>query len=144
MLLAAVNLLRTKPQLAACGERPELGPGAAALLRRLVAGEVLLVAGAIAGAAVLTSLAPPPKALASAGAAAARVGPGPVSEVVERNGYRLEFRVRPNRAAVPNDFGVRITRDLRARESGVIEVAGDYGRISIDTSRRLIVLARCR
>ena len=110
MLLAAVNLLRTKPQLAACSEQPEIGPGAASLLRKLVAGEVLLVAGAILVSAVLTSVAPPPKALASAGRASTKVGPGPVAAVVDRNGYRLEFHVRPNRAAVPNSFGVRITR----------------------------------
>jgi copper transport protein len=109
-LLASVNLLRTKPRLAACGERPELGPGAATLLRRLVSGEVLLVGGAVFASAVLTSLAPPPKALASTGAAAVHVGPGPVNEVVERNGYRLHFRLAPNRAAVPNSFAVAITR----------------------------------
>jgi copper transport protein len=30
--------------------------------------------------------------------------------VVEKNGYRLEFKVDPNKAAVPNFFGVKITR----------------------------------
>jgi copper transport protein len=113
MLLAAVNLLRTKPRLAACEARPEVGPGAAALLRRLVAGEVLLVAGAVLASAVLTSLPPPAKALATAGKASAHVGPGPVTEVVSENGYRLEFHFAPNRAAVPNSFGVRITRGGR-------------------------------
>jgi copper transport protein len=29
---------------------------------------------------------------------------------VNRSGYRLDLRVAPNRAAVPNDFAVRITR----------------------------------
>ena len=58
MLLAAVNLLRTKPRLAASAKRPELGSGAAALLRRLVAGEALLVASAVVAAAVLSSLPP--------------------------------------------------------------------------------------
>ncbi len=111
MLLAAVNLLRTKPRLAACERRPELGPGAASLLRRLVAGETLLVSGAVLAAAVLSSLPPPAKALATAGKASAHVGPGAVTEVVNKNGYRLEFRVSPNRAAVPNAFEVRITRD---------------------------------
>jgi copper transport protein len=111
MLLAAVNLLRTKPRLAASRDRPELGPGAASLLRRLISGEILLVAGAVLGSAVLTSLPPPAKALATAGKASARVGPGPVTEVVRKNGYRLEFHVAPNRAAVPNSFAVRISRD---------------------------------
>src|SRR5207253_1976060 len=110
MLLAAVNLVRTKPRLEASRGRPELGTPTSALLRRLAGGEVVLVAGAVLAAAVLSSLAPPAKALAQAGKAAARVGPGPVTSVVERNGYRLEFRLTPNRAAVPNSFTVAITR----------------------------------
>jgi copper transport protein len=113
LLIAAVNLLRTRPRLVATTRRPELGTGTAALLRRLVAGEVLLVAAAVVAAAVLTSLAPPAKALASAGAASSRVGPGPVSEVVNKNGYRFEVKVTPNRAAAPNNFSVRITRNGR-------------------------------
>ena len=36
-----------------------------------------------------------------------------MTTVVIRNGYRLEFKVDPNRAAVPNTFAVRITRDGR-------------------------------
>jgi copper transport protein len=110
MLLAAVNLLRTRPRLLAYRERPELAPGAASLLRRLVAGEVLLVVGAVIAAAVLTSLAPPAKGLARAGNPSARVGPGRVAEIVNKNGYRIELRVSPNRAAVPNSFSVAITR----------------------------------
>jgi copper transport protein len=121
MLLAAVNLLRTRPRLAAYRDRPELGPGAAALLRRLVAAEVLLVGSAVVAAAVLSSLPPPAKALAAVGNASARVGPGPVTEVVNKNGYRLEFHVSPNRAAVPNSFSVRITQGGRpVRGAGVI------------------------
>jgi copper transport protein len=110
LLLAQVNLLRTRPRLAAARDRPELGPGAAALLRRLVSGEILLVAAAIAAAAVLSSLPPPAKALATVGGAT-RVGPGPVNQVVTRNGYRIELRVAPNRAAAPNTFAVRLTKD---------------------------------
>ena len=110
ILLAAVNLLRTRPRLAAFEVRPELAPGAAVLLRRLVTGEVFLVVSAVVAAAVLTSLPPPAKALASTGNASARVGPGPVTEVVNKNGYKLEFHVQPNRAAVPNTFSVRVTR----------------------------------
>ena len=110
MLLAAVNLLRTRPRLLAHRDRPELGPGAAVLLRRLVAGEVLLVVSAVVAAAVLSSLPPPAKALASVGGAVARVGPGPVLETVNKNGYRLQLRVNPNRAAVPNSFSLQITR----------------------------------
>src|SRR5206468_103284 len=113
LMLAAVNLVRTRPRLEASRDRPALGAPAAALLRRLVTGEVVLVAGAVCAAAVLSSLPPPAKALAEIGKAAARVGPGPVSNVVERNGYRIEFHVQPNRAAVPNTFAIRITRGGR-------------------------------
>ncbi|HEX6679852.1 MAG TPA: copper resistance protein CopC [Gaiellaceae bacterium] len=110
LLLAAVNLLRTVPRFRACAQRPELGPPAASLLRRVVAGESVLLAGAVLAAAVLSSLAPPSKALASVGGAKARVGPGPVSEVLTQNGYRLAVRVAPNKAAVPNSFQVAISR----------------------------------
>jgi copper transport protein len=111
MLLAAVNLARTKPRLAASRQRVELGPPAAGLLRRLVGGELLLVWAAVVAAAVLSSLAPPPPALAQEGGALARVGPGPVRTAVTKNGYKLQVLVSPNRAAVPNDFALRITRN---------------------------------
>jgi copper transport protein len=110
LLLASVNLLRTVPRFKAVGKRPELGAPAASLLRRLVAGESLLVAGAVLGAAVLSSLPPPSKALASVGGAKAHVGPGLVNKVVTENGYRLAVRVSPNRAAVPNSFQVAVSR----------------------------------
>jgi copper transport protein len=110
MLLAAVNLLRTKPHLVAAVERPELGAPAAALLRRLVTVEAVIVASVIFAAAVLSSLPPPAKALAEAGNAAARVGPGRVTQTVKQNGYSLAFRVDPNRAAQANSFTVGITR----------------------------------
>jgi copper transport protein len=103
IVLASVNLLRAKPRLAQ--------PGAARLLRRLVAGETLLVAAAVFAAAVLSSLAPPSKALASVGGASAHVGPGAVSSSVTKNGYTLAVGVAPNRAAVPNSFDVHITKD---------------------------------
>jgi copper transport protein len=109
-VLAAVNLVRTKPRLQATRDRPELGTRTAVLLRRLVGGEATLVAAAVLGAAVLSSLAPPSKALAKVGEASARVGPGPATARVDRSGYRLEFHLEPNRAAVPNSFAVRITR----------------------------------
>jgi len=106
MLVAAVNLLRTKPALA----RDETSRGAAVLLRRLVAGEVVLVTAAVVAAAVLSSYPPPPEALASLGAPAATAGPGPVTEVVERNGYRIDVRVSPNKVAVPDSYVLRLTR----------------------------------
>jgi copper transport protein len=111
MLLAAVNLARTKPRLQAAGLRPQVGPGAALLLRRLVQGEVLFVAGALFAAAVLTSLAPPASALARVKDISARVGPGPVSEVVSKGPYRVRVQVTPNRAAIPNRFSVTVTKN---------------------------------
>jgi copper transport protein len=110
LLLAAVNLVRTRPRLQASRERPDLGTPTVLMLGKLIGGEIVLVCGAVFAAAVLSSLPPPSKALAQVGKAAARVGPGPVTQVVESNGYRLELRVDPNKAAVPNDFSVRITR----------------------------------
>jgi copper transport protein len=91
-------------------ERPELGAGASSLLRRLVSGEVVIVAGAIFAAAILTSLAPPSKALASVSKAKARVGPGPVSQTVREGDYTVHVRVNPNRAAVPNQFAVQVSK----------------------------------
>jgi copper transport protein len=110
LLLAAVNLLRTRPRLQASAVDPVVGGRAAAMLRRLVGGEALLIAGAVFGAVLLTSLPPPPKALAGLGRANAHVGPGPVARVVKQAGYELRVRVSPNKVAVPNTFAVRITR----------------------------------
>ena len=106
MLLASVNLLRTKPGLSRQGE----GEASARLLRTLVSGEAVLVAGAILAAAVLSSLAPPPPAFAEEGSALARVGPGKVVSTVVRGPYKLEILVDPNRAAAPDTFGLRLTR----------------------------------
>jgi copper transport protein len=111
MLLGAVNLLVTRPRLAAAGIRADLAERAPALLRRLVASELVLVASAVLAASVLTSLPPPPKALANLGTASAKVGPGPVSTVVNAGAYRLDVRITPNRAALPNRFSVAISRD---------------------------------
>jgi copper transport protein len=110
LALASGNLLRSKPQLVAARERPELGERAARLLRRLVGGEALLVAGAVFVAALLSSLAPPPPAFAEEGAALARVGPGAVVATVNRAGYTLQVLVQPNRAAAPNSFALKLSR----------------------------------
>jgi copper transport protein len=107
VLLASVNLLRTKPSLRADGA---VAVGAARLLRQLVGAEAVIVSAAVLAAAVLSSLAPPSKALAAVSGSAKRVGPGPVVATVVQNGYRLDIGVAPNRAAVPNDFSVRVTR----------------------------------
>jgi copper transport protein len=62
---------------------------------------------------VLSSLAPPSKALASVGGASAHVGPGAVSRTVKKNGYTFGFVVSPNKAALPNSFAVKISRNGR-------------------------------
>ncbi len=134
LLLASINLLRTTPRFRASSRRPELGAPTATLLRRLVAGESLLVAGAVLGAAVLSSLPPPSKALASVGGARAHVGPGPVNEVVDQNGYRLALHVSPNRAAVPNSFQVGITRGGKPVENADVTV--DFTMLDMEMGRQ--------
>jgi copper transport protein len=110
MLLASGNLARNTPRLQAAQTRPVEAAGAARLLRQLVAGEIVFVIGAVLAAAALSSLPPPPKALASVGKVSAHVGPGAVAETIHRGTYRLVLRVDPNRAAVPNRFSVSVTR----------------------------------
>jgi copper transport protein len=112
MGIAAVNLLWTRPRLqASAGPDPDVGPSTAKALRGLVASEILLVAGIVFAAAVLSSLPPPPKALAGLGPAPVHVGPGPVSSNLQRSGYTVQARVTPNRAAQPNKFVVSIKRN---------------------------------
>ena len=105
LVLAGVNLARTKPRLRA-GD-----PSAPLLLRRLVQGEIVFVAAALFAAAVLSSLAPPSSALAKIQDIAARVGPGPVTATVSKSQYKVRVQVTPNRAAVPNAFSLTLTRD---------------------------------
>jgi copper transport protein len=107
LALASRNLLRTKPALAAPGAAAE---PAARLLRNLVGGEAVIVTGAVFTAALLSSLAPPPPSFALQNSALARVGPGRVAETVQRNGYKLEVLVSPNKAAAPDSFALRISR----------------------------------
>jgi copper transport protein len=104
LLLAGVNLARSKPRLQA---REAAAP---LLLRRLVQGEIVFVAAALFAAGVLASLAPPSSALARVQDIAARVGPGPVTTVIPKAPYRVRVRVTPNRAAVQNAFSVSLTR----------------------------------
>jgi copper transport protein len=111
LLLGATNNQRTVPRLAKADEAPVRAEGASKLLRSLVSMEVVIVVTVIFVAGILSSLAPPSKALASIGKESVRVGPGPVTSVVNRQGYRLEFHVTPNRAAVPNGFTLRITKN---------------------------------
>jgi copper transport protein len=105
LVLAAVNLARTKPRLQGGDASAPL------LLRRLVQGEIVFVAAAVFAAAVLTSLPPPSSALARVQNVAARVGPGPVTTVVSKPPYKVRVRVTPNRAAIQNGFEVTLTRD---------------------------------
>lgn len=62
-------------------------------------------------AAVLSSLAPPPPAFALENSALAQVGPGRVAATVTRAGYVLQVVVSPNKAAAPDSFALRITRN---------------------------------
>ena len=110
MGLGAVNMLRSTPRLVAAEGRPEAGRGAAALLRRAISAEALILVGAVFAAAILSSLAPPADALAEESKALARVGPGKVAETVHRAGYTLQVLVSPNKAAAPNSFALRLTR----------------------------------
>jgi copper transport protein len=109
IFVASFNLFKTVPGL----RSPMPPPSVAGLLRGLVSAEVVLVAAAVAVAAVLSSLPPPPKALASIGSPTAHTGPGRVTQPVSSHGYELQIGVNPNRAAVPNEFALRITKNGR-------------------------------
>ena len=113
MLIASGNLLRSRPRLIAARRQPELGEGAARLLRTLVSGEVVVVVGIVFAAALLSSLAPPPPAFALENSAIAKVGPGQVADTVSHGGYVLQVLVSPNKAASPDSFALRITRNGR-------------------------------
>jgi copper transport protein len=108
---ASGNLLRSRPRLAAAVARPDVGPPAASLLRSLISGEIAIVVAIVFAAAVLTSLAPPPPAFALENSAIAKVGPGRVAQTVHRSGYELEVLVSPNKAAAPDSFALRISKN---------------------------------
>ena len=128
MLLAAVNLLWTRPRLQARPATGRIGPATATLLRRLVGAEIVLVAAIIFAAAVLSSLPPPAKALARVGGATAHVGPGPrgAHGRAERLHARAQRHAEPGRA--PNTFALvdhegrqpvtGAERDRRLRDAG--------------------------
>jgi copper transport protein len=111
LLIASGNLLRSRPRLIEARGHPEVGEPAARLLRRLVSGEVAVIAGVVFAAAVLSSLPPPPPAFALENSAIARVGPGRVADTVRHAGYVLQVLVSPNKAAAPDSFALRITRN---------------------------------
>ena len=112
LVLGGLNFARTSPRLVAAHERKdaELGASGAGLLRRNVTGEVLIVAGIVAAAMVLSSLPPPAKALGSLGAISAHVGPGTVNQTVHEGPYTVDIKIDPNRAAAPSDFSIAIQR----------------------------------
>ncbi len=120
LVAAAVNLLKVRPRLAMQHVGGELH-----LLRRLVGGEAVVVVGAVLAAAVLTSLAPPAKALALESKALARVGPGQVTNTVRSAGYTITLRVGPNRAAVPNDFSIALSRNGTPVRGASVKLAFD-------------------
>jgi copper transport protein len=111
LVLGAINFTRTVPRLVAARGRRDaaLGDSSAALLRRTITGELVLVAGIVAAAMALSSLPPPAKALGQLGHIDAHVGPGRVVRTVQRGGYKLEISITPNRAASPSQFSVTIT-----------------------------------
>ena len=111
MLIASGNLLRSRPGLIAARRQPEVGEPAARLLRGLVSAEVVVVIGVVFAATLLSSLAPPPPAFALENSAIAKVGPGRVAQTVSRAGYLLQVLVSPNKAAAPDSFALRITRN---------------------------------
>jgi len=113
LILGAVNLTRTTPGLVASESRPArwTRERSVRILRRTASGETLLIGGAVFVAAVLSSLAPPPPSFALQNSAIARVGPGRVAAAVARAGYRLQVLVSPNKAAAPDSFALRITKD---------------------------------
>jgi copper transport protein len=115
LVLGALNNLRSRPRLSAAAERHDqaLGDGAARLLGRLVAGEAALLTGAVVAAAILTSIAPPSNALARAGKADGKVGPGVVARTFTRGGVRIQLGIDPNRAAIDNAFSLRLQRGGR-------------------------------
>jgi copper transport protein len=111
VIFASVSRLRAKPRIVAARGDAEGGAPAARLLRLTLSAEAVLVAGAVFAAAVLSSLAPPPPAFAEQDQAIAQVGPGRVARTVHVNGYTLQVLVSPNKAAAPDSFALRITKD---------------------------------
>jgi hypothetical protein len=56
---------------------------------------------------------PPPPAFALEGSAIARVGPGKVVKTLEHAGYVLQVLGSAHRAAAPDSFALRITKNGR-------------------------------
>jgi copper transport protein len=62
-----------------------------------------------------------------------------VTKVVEEAGYRLELQVTPNRAAVPNDFTARITRNGAAVQGA--QVTATFTMLDMEMPQQSYVLA---
>lgn len=122
-LIASGNLLRSTPRLAAAHRQPERAAAGARLLPKLVGAEAVVVTGLVFTAAVLSSLAPPPPAFALENSAVATVGPGAVARTVGRAGYTLQVLLAPNRAASPDSFALRITREGRPVVGATVTLA---------------------
>ena len=138
LLIAAVNLLRTTPRLEASERKPGLGEPTTRILRRLVGGEVFLVVGAIFAAGVMSSLAPPPKSLASVGSPAAKVGPGPVVKTIKHGAYTVQFGVSPNKGATFNNFSVRVLKDGRPLQGAT--VTAKFTQLDMDMGQQIYKL----
>ena len=107
VLLAAVNLLRTRPRLLAGSRR---GARRRCCCAGWSSGEVVVVAGAVFAAAVLTSLAPPAKArrrYRQAGRAG-RPGAGRARRS-SSGGYRFDAARRPQPGRRAQPFEVRVS-----------------------------------
>jgi copper transport protein len=142
MALASGNLLRVRPGLQAATVAQPVGMEPARLLRSLVSGEVLLVVGALFAAGILSSLPPPPRALASVGHPSARVGPGPGVAVVDHGPYRLVFRIAPNKAVQPSSFTVEITKNGKPVRGA--QVTADFAMLDMEMPQQTYGLAQRR
>ena len=119
--LAATNMLRNKPRLAA-GD-PARNQSAARLLRLFVGSEAALVIGAVFATALLSSLAPPPPAFARENSALARVGPGPATSTVHVGSYVVKLDVSPNEATPENAFQLELTKGGKPVQNAEVTVA---------------------
>ena len=101
------------PDEAPASRCPRTGPSSALRPRRSCAvssrGRLCLLVAAVFAAALLSSLAPPPPTLAEEGSALAQVGPGHVAAAPAGRLHAQGGR-HPNQAAVPNTFGIQLTR----------------------------------
>jgi copper transport protein len=130
MAVASGNLLRARPRLVAAARDPSIGSGPARLLRGLVAGEVVLIVGALFAAGILSSLPPPPKALAGLGRPSATVGPGAATTTVTHGPYRLVFHISPNKAVAPDSFTVAITKNGKPVRG--VKVTADFAMLDME------------